>query len=53
MESRGYSSCGARASLVEHGLWVVQAAAAAAHGLSSSVACRVFPDQGSTPCLLH
>ena len=25
----------------------------AAHGLSCSVACGIFPDQGSSPCLLH
>ena len=24
-----------------------------AHGLSCSVACGIFPDQGSNPCLLH
>ena len=24
-----------------------------AHGLSCSAACRIFPDQGSNPCLLH
>ena len=23
------------------------------HGLSYSVACEIFPDQGSNPCLLH
>ena len=26
---------------------------AVAHGLSRSVACRIFPDQGSNPCPLH
>ena len=24
-----------------------------AHGFSCSMACRIFPDQGSNPCLLH
>ena len=23
------------------------------HGLSCSMACGIFPDQGSNPCLLH
>ena len=27
--------------------------AAVAHGLSCSVACGIFPDQGSNLCLLH
>ena len=41
----GFRSCGSRA--LEHRLSVV------AHGLSCSVACGIFPDQGSNPCPLH
>ena len=37
----GFSSCGAWASVV------------VAHGLSCSVTCGVFLDQGSNPCPLH
>ena len=37
----GFSSCGARASVV------------VAHGLSCSVACGIFPDQGLNLCPLH
>ena len=41
----GLSSCGSWA--LEAGSVVV------AHGLSCSVACGIFPDQGSNPCPLH
>ena len=37
----GFNSCGTQASVV------------VAHGLSCSMACGIFPDQGSNPCLLH
>ena len=43
--ARGLSSCGSWA--LEHGLTVV------ADGLGCSVACGIFPDQGSNLCLLH
>ena len=39
------SSCSSQA--LSTGLTVV------AYGLSCSVACEIFPDQGSNPCLLH
>ena len=40
---------------VEHGPWGMQASVAAAlgSGLSCSVACGIFPDQGSNLSLLH
>ena len=50
---------------VEHGLWGTQDSAVGARGLwstgsivvthrlSCSVACGIFPDQGSNPCLLR
>ena len=51
---RAFSSCGDRGLLfvVVHGL---QSAGlvVVAHGLSCSVACGIFPDQGSNPCPLH
>ena len=40
------SSCGSRASQSAGSVVVV-------HGLSCSVACGIFPDQGSKPCPLH
>ena len=43
--ARGLSSCGSWA--LEHGLTVV------ADGLGGSIACGIFPDQGSNLCLLH
>ena len=42
----GFRSCNSWA--LEHTLSVV-----VAHGLSCSVACGIFPDQGSNSCLLH
>ena len=46
-------SRGVRASVVVAcGLWSA-GSAAVAHGLSCSVACEIFPDQGSNPCPLH
>ena len=62
----GFSCCGARAlgtraSVVAAGglsscsAWALGHAysAVGAHGLSCSVACGIFPDQGSNPCPLH
>ena len=44
----------AMASLVEeHGLQSVQALIVVVYGLSCSVACRIFPNQGLNPCPLH
>ena len=43
-QAPGLSSCGSQAP--EHSLNKV-------HGLGCSAACRVFPDQGLNPCLLH
>ena len=40
------SRCGARAP-------GTRASVVAAHGLSCSAACGIFPDQGSNPCPLH
>ena len=38
-------------------LWITDsrhgASLVVAHGLSCSVACRIFPDQGSNPCPQH
>ena len=54
----GFSCCrawalGAWASVVVPcGLWNA-GSVVVAHGLSCSAACRIFPDQGSNPCLLH
>ena len=49
----GLSSCGMRAQQ----LWLTgsraQASVVVAHGLSCSVACGIFLDQGSNPCPLH
>ena len=42
----GFACCGARAL----GVW---ASVVVAHGLRCSVACGIFPDQGSNPCPLH
>ena len=42
----GFSCCGALAL-------GAQASVVVAHGLSCSVACGIFPDQGSNPCPLH
>ena len=65
--ARAFSSCGERgplsiavrapltvtASLVaEHGSRCA-GSVVVAHGLSCSVACGIFPDQGSNPCPLH
>ena len=44
----GTRALGARASVVWHVGSVV-----VAHGPSCSVACGIFPDQGSNRCLLH
>ena len=37
------------------GAWApgTRASVVVAHGLSCSVACGIFPDQGSNPCPLH
>ena len=42
----GFSCCGARAI-------GTRTSVAVAHGLSCSMACRIFLDQGSNPCPLH
>ena len=42
----GFSGCRGWAP----GAW---ASVVVAHGLSCSTACRILPDQGSNPCLLH
>ena len=42
----GFSCCGARAL-------GARTSVAVAHGLSCSVACGIFPDQGSNLCPLH
>ena len=42
------------ASLVaERRLWGLQASVVAAQGLGYSVACEIFPNQGSNLCPLH
>ena len=41
----GFGSCGSR--VLEHRLRIV------AQGLSRSIVCGIFPDQGLSPCLLH
>ena len=42
----GFSCCGARAL-------GARASVVVAHGLSCSMTCGIFPDQGSNPCPLH
>ena len=43
--ARGLSSCG---------FWAKSAGSVVvAHALSCSMACGIFPDQGSNPCSLH
>ena len=37
----------------EHGLQGAQASVVVAHRLSCSTACKIFLDQGSSPCPLH
>ena len=61
----GVSYCGARvlgteaSAVVRHGLrscsaWALEHRLnSLAHALSYSVACGIFPDHGSNPCLLH
>ena len=55
----GFSSCGAQVSHCGGfsccGAWALgtQASVVVAHGLSCSVACGIFPDQGLNPCPLH
>ena len=44
--SCGFFCCGARAL-------GARASVVVAHGLSCSVACGIFPDQGSNPCPLN
>ena len=51
--NKGFSDCGVRASpVVAPGLQGI-GPVVGVHGLSCSAACRIFPDQGSNPCLLH
>ena len=59
LHGSGFSCCRARAlghsgfsSQWLTGLWSTDSVLVA-HGLSCSAACRIFPDQGSNPCLLH
>ena len=54
----GFSCCRARALgawasvVVAHRLYSA-GSVVVVHGLSCSVACGIFPDQGSNPCPLH
>ena len=48
--SAGFSSCGTHAQQLWRSL---QSSVVVAHGLSCSVACGIFPDQGSKLCPLH
>ena len=49
----GFRSCGTWASVVAARGLQSAGSAAVAHGPSCSVACGIFPDQGSNPCPLH
>ena len=56
----GFSCCGAQPSVVAtHGFTSCRSgfqstgSVVVVHGFSCSVACGVFPDQGSNPCPLH
>ena len=60
--ARAFSSCGKRGPLfiAVHGPLLLRSTGSrcpgsvvVAHGPSCSVACGIFPDQGSTPCPLH
>ena len=48
-----FSSCGTRASVAVARRLQRAGSVVVAHGLSCSVACGIFPDQGSNPCSLH
>ena len=63
-----FSSCSERGLLFHCSAWApqcggfscyraralgVRASVVAAHGLSCSMVCGIFPDQGSNPCPLH
>ena len=39
--------------VAEHGALDTRPSVVVAHGLNCSVACGIFPDQGSNPCPLH
>ena len=47
------SSCAAQAAVMALRLWSKLGSVAAAYRLSCSLACGIFPDQGSEPCPLH
>ena len=48
------SRYGVQAShVVAHGPWGAQASVVVAHGLSCSLVCGIFQNQGSNQCLLH
>ena len=51
----GFGSCGRRAQGLQSPGSRAEATGpiVVAHGLSCSVVCGIFPDQGSNPCLLH
>ena len=56
--SRGYSLDAVRGLLIAMvslaaELWGERASIVVAHGLSCSLVCGIFPDQGSNLCLLH
>ena len=50
MGSRGKGFNGCSTGLTSCSTW---ASVVVAHGFSCSVACGIFPDQGSNPCPLH
>ena len=49
----GFISCGTRASVVVARGFQSTGSVVVAHGLSCSMACGIFPDQGLNPCPLH
>ena len=49
----GFSCCGARVLGSRASVVAEAGSVVVAHGLSCSVACGIFPDQGSNPCPLH
>ena len=53
--ARAFSSCGEQGAALLCGARALcaRASVVVAHGLRCSVACGIFPDQGSNPCPLH
>ena len=48
MQSIGFGACGLQQ------LWTLEPGSiVVVHGLSCPLACGIFPDQGSNPCVLH